>query len=188
MMRVLVAGIGNIFLGDDGFGSEVARRLVSRGLPDNVEVVDFGIRGIDLGYALLEAYDVVILIDAMQRGGVPGSVYLVEPDLDEVATDDALEHESFTPHALDPATVLRYVAALGGQRPRLLLVACEPKSLGGEEGFMGLSEPVTAGVAAAVQMIEELLAQRCTISIPANSGVLLRQPTEPGYFHPREVI
>lgn len=162
MKRVLVAGIGNIFLGDDGFGSEVARRLGSRAVPENVEVVDFGIRGIDLGYALLDGYEIVILIDAIQRGGAPGTIYLIEPELHSIDCTEESVIESFTPHAMDPATVLRYVAALGDQGPRLLLVACEPETLGGEEGVMGLSEMVGGAVAAAVQLVDELLTQLCS--------------------------
>src|SRR5438270_13830731 len=118
--RILVAGIGNIFFGDDGFGVAVARRLAQRALPDGVQVVDFGIRGLDLAYALLEDYDAVILVDAMPRGGQPGTLYVVEPE-----ARSALPPADGVPlmgmHNLDPARVLGVVAALGGQVRHLVI-------------------------------------------------------------------
>ena len=154
-MSILVAGIGNIFNGDDGFGVEVARRLSQCRLPPNVTVVDFGIRGIDLVYALLDRDGAVILIDAAERGEPPGTVSVIEaalPEAEEPAADDMIE-----PHALDPAKVLRLAAALGGTPGRVLLVACEPATLGGDEGVMGLSEPVAAAVDVACRVVEELI-------------------------------
>src|ERR1044072_7226323 len=83
---ILVAGIGNIFLGDDAFGCEVVKRLAGRAWPDNVKVIDFGIRGFDLAYALLDGYDVTILVDATPRGETPGTLYTIEPEVDEIAS------------------------------------------------------------------------------------------------------
>src|SRR5689334_8572384 len=112
--RILVAGIGNIFLGDDAFGVEVAQRLARRAWPEGVRVVDFGIRGLDLAYALLDGYDAAILVDAAPRGGPPGSLYVIEPSeggpagQDEVGAGTLIEG-----HGMDPVKVLRLVAALG---------------------------------------------------------------------------
>lgn len=152
MKRVLVAGIGNIFLGDDGFGCEVARRLASHAMPDGVDVVDFGIRGMDLKYALEDAYELVILVDTVERGGAPGTLYVIEPSLEAAAPELPP-----SPHGMDPATVLGFVAGLRGAAPRVLLIACEPDWLGGEEGHMGLSDAVTASVDEAVAEILALL-------------------------------
>lgn len=152
MTRVLVAGIGNIFMADDGFGCEVARRLASQALPEGIDVVDFGIRGMDLKYALEDGYDLVILVDTIERGGTPGTLYVIEPSLDANAPQAPP-----SPHGMDPATVLEFVAGIRGAVPRVLLVACEPDWLGGEEGHMGLSDPVTASVDEAVGEIQALL-------------------------------
>ncbi len=153
--RILVAGIGNIFLGDDAFGVEVAQRLARRPLPDGVRVVDFGIRGIDLAYALLDDYDAVILVDAAPRGGPPGTLYLVEPDCRQFAegADAGVLVET---HALDPVKVLRLAASLGAQVKRLLLVGCEPAMPPEEEMQMGLSDPVRAAAEEAIGLIESL--------------------------------
>lgn len=152
-MSVLVAGIGNIFLGDDAFGVEVVRRLAARPLRGDVQVVDFGIRGFDLAHALLDSHSTAVLVDATPRGGKPGTLYLLEASVDSTAPA-ALE-----PHAMDPATVLRLVEALGGRPPRVLVVGCEPVSLDlNEDGQLGLSPAVEAAVDEAVRMIESLLA------------------------------
>lgn len=156
MTSILVACVGNIFNGDDAFGVEVARRLAQIKLPNGVRVIDFGIRGIDLTYALMDDYDAVILVDAAQRGEPPGAVSIVEPDRvdkDDPSPDDM----ALSPHELDPAKVLRLASALGGSCQRVLLVACEPLALGGEEGVMGLSEPVAAAVGVAAETVEELI-------------------------------
>lgn len=156
MTSILVACVGNIFNGDDAFGVEVARRLSQAKLPSGVRVIDFGIRGVDLTYALMDDYDAVILVDAAQRGEAPGAVSIIEPE--SVDGDDPPSEElALSPHELDPAKVLRLASALGGNCQRVLLVACEPLALGGEEGVMGLSEPVAAAVGVAAEMIEELI-------------------------------
>lgn len=154
-MKALVAGIGNIFMGDDAFGCEVARRLDDCPLPEGVDVVDFGIRGMDLGYALTDGYDLAVLADTMQRGNAPGTVYTIEPEFDDRQADSAAHLMS--PHEMDPKRVLDLIAALGEQRPRVLLVGCEPEDLGGDAGHMGLSDPVAAAVDEAVAEIRSRL-------------------------------
>jgi len=157
MSGILVAGVGNIFKGDDGFGVEVAQRLARRQLPPDVKVVDFGIRGIDLTYALLDGYRAAVVVDAMQRREVPGTVTIVEPERPSDETP-APEDLIISPHDLDPAKVFRLVRALGGSCERLLLVACEPATFGDEEeGLMGLSPPVAAAVDHAVAAVETLV-------------------------------
>ena len=155
---VLIAGIGNIFLGDDAFGVEVAQRLANRKLPDHVKVVDFGIRGFDLAYALLDRFDVTILVDACPRGGAPGTLYVIEPDL-KVSAQDAAEagQTAVDAHSMNPMNVIRMARSMGGDLKRILLVGCEPLTLGPEEGAMGLSEPVAAMVEEAANRIQSLV-------------------------------
>ncbi len=156
--RILIACIGNIFMGDDGFGVEVARELATRTLPDEVRLVDFGIRGFDLAYALLDGYDVTIFVDATSRGGAPGTLYTIEPDLDELGDLDPQEM-MVEPHGMNPMKVLAMVKSMGGEFKRILLVGCEPETLGPEEGLMGLSEPVERAVGEAVPLICSLVTQ-----------------------------
>ena len=156
MTRILVAGIGNIFNGDDAFGVEVARRLALRPLPASVTVVDFGIRGIDLTYALLDGYEAAVLVDAAQRGEAPGTISIVEPELPTLDRD--AEDLLLSLHDLDPAKVLRIVALLGGTCRRILLVACEPDLGRRGDGAMGFSPPVAAALDPAVAAVEELIA------------------------------
>lgn len=154
---ILIAGVGNIFFGDDGFGVEVAQQLSQREMPDEVKVVDFGIRGFDLLYALLDGYDVTILIDATPRGGEPGTVYKIEPDLSGLDDLDA-QAMMVEPHGMNPMKVLAMVKSMGGEFKQIFLVGCEPAALGSEEeGQMGLSEPVRAAVAEAIELIESLI-------------------------------
>jgi hydrogenase maturation protease len=125
--RILVAGIGNVFLGDDGWGVALAERLASRALPPGVDVVDFGIRGMDLAYAIGEGYDAVVLLDAAPTGQPPGTVSLIEPALDDV-------EPSIDAHGHGPVEVLGLARALGGPLPRTLVVACAPETvMTGEE-------------------------------------------------------
>ncbi len=154
--RILIAGIGNIFLGDDAFGSEVARRLATRELPETVRVVDFGIRGFDLTYALLDGYDITIFVDATPRGGEPGTLYTIEPDLSELDDMDA-QTAMIEPHGMNPLKVLALAKSMGGEFKRILLVGCEPAPLEAEEGQMGLSAPVQAAVDEALNVIESLV-------------------------------
>lgn len=171
-MKILVAGIGNIFMGDDGFGCEVVVRLGQRQLHSGVDVVDFGIRGLDLGYALMEGYDAVILIDTVDRGQLPGTLYLIEPNIDDTAAAQPGE-PLMSPHGMDPASVLRFLATLGERRPRVLMVGCQPAFLGGEYGHMGLSDEITEAIDNAVAevlgLLDELTADE-TRSLNAPGG------------------
>lgn len=155
-MRILVAGIGNIFLGDDAFGCEVARILSQRSLPEGVRVTDFGIRSFDLAYAIMEDYDAVILVDASPRGDSPGTLYLIEPQINKNKLDDQ-EGEVVNAHSMNPVRVLEMVRYLGGQPKKLYVLGCEPGALESEDGRMGLSDRVTAAVEPAVNMIEKLI-------------------------------
>jgi hydrogenase maturation protease len=148
--RVLVAGIGNVFLGDDGFGVALAQRV--RDLGEGVDVVDFGIRGLDLAYALCE-YDAAVLLDATPRGEAPGTLYVIEPDLE--AIDVAPEA-----HGMDPVKVLALARALGGAPPRTLVLGCEPLVRlpeDSEEIVASLSEPVAAALDGAERLLGELV-------------------------------
>lgn len=152
-LRILVAGIGNLFLGDDGFGVALAGRLAQRELPAGVEVVDFGIRGMDLAYAMREGYEAVLLLDATPRGGAPGTLYVIEPDVDDV--EPVLET-----HGMDPATVLSLVRTLGGSPPRTLVVGCEPQIVpdpDAEQLLGELSEPVRAALDEGERLVVSLL-------------------------------
>jgi hydrogenase maturation protease len=156
--RVLIAGLGNIFLGDDAFGVEVARRLSRRKLPENVWVVDFGIRGLDLAFALLDGYDSVILVDASPRGGAPGALYAIEPDLSAVESGGD-GGQTINGHGMEPLQVFRLARSMGGELPRLLVVGCEPELLEPAEQRMGLSGAVEAAIEPAIEMIQSLVAQ-----------------------------
>jgi hydrogenase maturation protease len=156
--RILIAGIGNIFLGDDAFGVEVAQRLSARELPANVKVTDFGIRGYDLAYALLEGYDTTILVDACPRGEPAGTLYVIEPELHDLGGPE--EHQSAVEaHSMNPLNVLRLAKSMGGPMKRVLLVGCEPDTFGPVEGQMGLSAPIEAVVDEAVKLVESLVAK-----------------------------
>lgn len=164
MNRVLIAGLGNVFKGDDAFGVEVVQRLAQVSLPSNVETIDFGICGIDLTYALLDDYDAAVLVDTVRRGGASGTLYVIEPELprDNEAADPG--DLALTPHELDPAKVLRMVRALDGRCRRVVLVGCEPETFGDEyDGKMGLSAPVTAAVVEAVEIARSLVEEMLTV-------------------------
>ena len=155
--RILIAGVGNIFFGDDAFGVEVARRLARRAHPPGVRVAEFGIRGLDLTYALLDPYEAVILVDAVPRGGRPGTLYVLEPEADGAGDRDA-PGPVVELHNLDPVKVLRLARALGGTVERVLLVGCEPEPPAPEDDLrMGMSEPVQAAVEEAVRLVESLV-------------------------------
>jgi hydrogenase maturation protease len=154
--RILVAGIGNIFLGDDAFGVEVVKRMAGRALQSGVRVADFGIRGFDLAYALQDGYETTILVDACPRGEAPGTLYVVEPDLNAL---DTAPEATVDAHSMNPMNVLRIVKGMNGSMKRILLVGCEPMTLGGDEGQMGLSEPVESAVEEAIQLVESLANQ-----------------------------
>jgi hydrogenase maturation protease len=149
-MRVLVAGVGNIFFGDDGFGVEVARELAGRSLPDGVRVADFGIRGVHLAFELLDGYDVLVLVDAVPMNEEPGTLAVVEVEPTLSGTGPALDA-----HSMSPAAVLSLLADLQGSVGRVLVVGCEPAVIG--DGI-GLSPVVAAAVPAAVDAVEALVA------------------------------
>jgi hydrogenase maturation protease len=153
---VLIAGIGNIFLGDDGFGVEVVRRLTSRNLPQSVRVSDFGIRGFDLAYALQDGYETTILVDACAQRQAPGTLYVIEPDL-KTLTDPGAPPAALEAHAMNPVNVLRMARAMNIELKNVLLIGCEPESLGGEESQMGLSAPVEGAIDDAVKLVESLV-------------------------------
>jgi hydrogenase maturation protease len=152
---ILVAGIGNVFLGDDAFGVEVVRRLADAQLPASVRVSDFGIRGFDLAYAFQDGYETVILVDACPHGKSPGTVSLIEPDLTEL--DDSSSKQVPDAHTMNPLNVLHLARAMNIELKNVLLVGCEPETLGGEEGQMGLSPTVGASLDSAVKLVESLI-------------------------------
>jgi len=158
-MKTLIAGVGNIFLGDDGFGVEVTQRLIRESWPEGVAVKDFGIRGFDLACALLEDYDVFILVDAYPRGETPGTLCIVEIDCASIP-ESRPEEPALEAHALDPLQVLKMVRSMGGAPKRVLLMGCEPEALSEEEqleGRMGLSGPVGAAIEVAIAMVRSLV-------------------------------
>jgi hydrogenase maturation protease len=148
-MKVLAAGIGNIFFGDDGFGVEVADRLADTTLPRGVRLGEYGIRGVHLAYELLDGYDAVVLIDALPMGEEPGTVAVVEVDPSDVEPPAAMDA-----HSMSPATVLGLLAGLGGGVERVIVVGCEPATI--NDGI-GLSPAVRNAVPAAVAATRELL-------------------------------
>jgi hydrogenase maturation protease len=148
----LVAGIGNVFLGDDGFGVEVAARLSREDLPEGVRVLDAGIRARYLAYELLDGkFDTAILVDTVARGGAPGTLYVIEP---EVAGDSRNAPTAFDGHAMDAGGMLEFLDSLGRGPTRLLIVGCEPECL---DERMGLSPPVAAAVDEALVVVRGLL-------------------------------
>jgi hydrogenase maturation protease len=149
--KVLVAGVGNVFLSDDGFGVEVARRLAGDPrLPTDVEVADFGIRGVHLAFQLLDGYDTVIIVDAASRQEAPGTVSVIEHELSAEGRPTAVVDA----HGMEPDAVLGLLSSMGGHVGRILVVGCEPASV--DEG-MGLSPAVAGAVDTAVDAVLELL-------------------------------
>jgi hydrogenase maturation protease len=156
--KVLVAGIGNVFLGDDGFGVEVVARLAKRTLPEGVEVADYGVRGYDLAFSLMGSYDAAILVDAIPQGREPGSVCLLEPDVEDLETGQLMNG-----HGMSPIEVFRLVKQFGGTLPRTYLVGCEPDEIDPDgEGRMGLSPSVSAAVDEAVDVVVGLAEELVT--------------------------
>jgi hydrogenase maturation protease len=153
-MRVLVAGIGNIFLGDDGFGVEVAARLASIPMADDVRVADFGIRGVHLAYELLSGYDALVLVDAVPMGEPPGTVAVIVPDLADVTVPGDDIAPALDAHSMNPATVLGMLHSLGGAVAHIRIVGCEPALI---EERIGLSPVVAAAVEPAVASVRHVL-------------------------------
>ena len=160
--QILVAGIGNAWLRDDGFGSEVAKRLESHDLPEGVSVFDFGSGGLDLAYEVMRGYHGLVLVDVSQQGGEPGTLYVMEPDPEEI--EGGIEDgEVINPHGMDPKTVLRFVKSVGGWPGKVVIVACEPGNV--EDMGMGLTDEVSEAVDRAVKLVLEQVEElRCTSS------------------------
>ena len=149
---ILIAGVGNAWLRDDGFGGEVARRLVERELPAGVEVMDAGTGGLDLAYEVMRGYDALVIVDVSRQDGEPGTLYVMEPD--EASVAGSIEDgDVINPHAMDPQTVLRFVKSAGAWPGRVVVIACEPTSV--EEVGWGLSDPVRSAVDRAVDLVIE---------------------------------
>jgi hydrogenase maturation protease len=147
-VRTLIAGCGNVFLADDGFGVEVAARLRGADLPEGTVVRDVGIRGVHLVYELLDGWDTVVLVDVTARGGAPGDLYVIEPEPDTAAPPiDA--------HSMNPDAVLATAKVLGGEIGRVVLVGCEPAEI---TERIGLSPPVAGAVDEAARMVLEVVA------------------------------
>jgi len=166
-VKLLVAGIGNILFGDDGFGPEVARVLAAEPI-EGVKIEDYGIRGLHLAYELVSGYDRAFLIDAVPRGGEPGTLYVVEPESSETSA-------SPDPHRMDLENVFAFLKLTGGEAPPITIVGCEPSTAG---EVMGLTEPVRAAVRPAVELIRRLVrealgssAQSSTRSMPCPQEV-----------------
>ncbi len=150
--QILIAGIGNTWQRDDGFGSEVARRLEGRELPDGVAVIDFGTGGLDLAYQVMYGYDALLMIDISRQGGAPGTLYVMEVDEDEVPSG-VEDGDALNPHGMDPETVLRFIKLTGGWPGKVVIVACEPLTV--EEMGVGLSPVVEEACDRAVGLVLE---------------------------------
>jgi hydrogenase maturation protease len=154
--RVLLAGIGNIFLGDDGFGVEVATRLGRQAVPGGVQVADYGIRGVHLAYELLDGYDTLVLVDAVPMGETPGTLAVIEPEAAAAPAGGDDVAPVIDAHSMSPGVVLGMLAGLGGSVERVVVVGCEPATL--DEGI-GLSPAVAAAVEPAVELCRGLLTE-----------------------------
>ena len=156
MRTILVAGIGNAWMRDDGFGGAVIARLEAEDLPAGITVMDFGTGGLDLAYEVIRGYEAVVLVDVSRQGGDPGTLYVME--VDAASVDAGIEDgQVLNPHGMDPQTVLRFVKTLGGWPGRVMVVACEPEAV--EEMGMGLSTPVAGAVEAAARVVLETIAE-----------------------------
>ena len=154
--QILVAGVGNAWLQDDAFGGEVARRLEHEGVPSGVTVMDFGTSGLDLAYEVMRGYDALILIDASRQGEEPGTLFVIEPQREEFAPSIE-DGEMIDPHHMDPSTVLRFVAAVGGFSGKVVVIGCEPGEV--DEVGLGLTPPVEAAVERALALVGETIAE-----------------------------
>ena len=163
MNRILIAGVGNIFLGDDGFGVEVARRLACEAFSENISVADFGIRGIHLAYQLVAGYDAAIIVDAVARGAAPGTLYVIEPNLDAAGSGSISDS-----HDMVLGNVFAMARTLGGELPvRVLIVGCEPADLAEK---IGLSEPAARAIPGAIRAVREIVNECVDSAFPHPSG------------------
>ncbi len=154
--QILVAGVGNAWMLDDGFGSVVAQRLESRVMPSGVRVMDAGSGGLDLAYEIMRGYHALVLVDVSRQGGEPGTLYVMEPDLEDVAPSIE-DGDVINPHSMDPATVLRFVRAVGGWSGKVVIIACEPGEV--EDLGIGLSPALEAALDQAIALIDETIAE-----------------------------
>jgi hydrogenase maturation protease len=150
LRSILIAGVGNAWLRDDGFGGEVARRLEQRELPAGVSVMDAGTGGLDLAYEVMRGYDALVILDVSRQGGEPGTLYVMEPD-EESVQGSIEDGEAINPHGMDPQTVLRFVKSVGAWPGKVVVIACEPADV--EEMGWGLSEQVEEAVQRAVDLV-----------------------------------
>lgn len=150
----MIAGVGNMFMQDDGFGSAVIKKMLHKNFPEGVEIKDFGTGGLKLAYDLMRGYDGLILLDASTRGEKPGTLYVIEPNQDDI-NPDLQQGGPIDPHGADPATVLRFVKSIGSWPAKVVIVACEPESVGDFE--IGLSAPVMAAIDKAIEMVDEIV-------------------------------
>jgi hydrogenase maturation protease len=151
--QILVAGVGNAWLGDDGFGGHVVSRLLEKGVPPGVHVQDFGSGGLDLAYEVMRGYHAMVLVDVSQQGGEPGDVYVIEPDPTGIKPIE--DGEAISPHGMDPQTVLRFVKTVHGWPGKVVVVGCEPADV--ENLALELTPPVKAAVERAAGVVLEEL-------------------------------
>ena len=152
--QILVAGVGNAWLQDDAFGGECARRLEARGVPAGVTVMDFGTGGLDLAYEIMRGYDALVLLDASRQGGEPGTLYVLEPDMEALARP-IQDGDVINPHGMDPQTMLRFVGAIGGFSGRVVVIGCEPGEV--DDVGLGLTPAVEGAVDRALALVGETL-------------------------------
>jgi hydrogenase maturation protease len=165
LRSILVAGVGNAWLRDDGFGGEVARRLSERELPPGVSVMDAGTGGLDLAYEVMRGYDGLVILDVSKQGGEPGTLYVMEPDEGEVQ-GGIEDGEVINPHGMDPQTVLRFVKSIGAWPGRVVVIACEPADV--EEMGWGLSDAVSGAIDRAVDLVFETLEELRAAPAPSD--------------------
>lgn len=156
LRSILIAGVGNAWLRDDGFGGEVARRLLARPLPAGVDVMDAGTGGLDLAYQVMRGYDALVILDVSKQGGEPGTLYVMEPD-EESVPGGIEDGDVINPHGMDPQTVLRFVKSVGAWPGRVVVIACEPADV--EEIGWGVSAPVRDAIERAVDLVVETVAE-----------------------------
>jgi hydrogenase maturation protease len=152
--QILVAGVGNAWLQDDAFGGECARRLEAQGVPSGVTVMDFGTGGLDLAYEIMRGYDALVLLDASRQGGEPGTLYVIEPSMEEIE-GQIEDGDVINPHGMDPQTVLRFVSAIGGFSGRVVVIGCEPGEV--DDVGLGLTGPVEEAVERALKLVTETI-------------------------------
>jgi hydrogenase maturation protease len=162
LRRILVAGVGNAWMQDDGFGSAVAQALLQCELPEGVDVMDAGTGGLDLAYEVMRGYEALVIVDVSRQGGEPGTLYVMEAD--EESVDGSIEDgTTINPHGMDPETVLRFLKAMGAWPGKVMVIACEPAHV--EEMGWGLSSEVQEAVRRAVALVVETVGEmRCTSS------------------------